>query len=458
MSVFARFSARWRKPLLTAAALAGAASSLFAMPAWALPSFAQQVGVGCAQCHTAAFGPGLTQFGREFKLNGYTLGSQSFVPFDAMLVTSYNQTSKGVPGGAAPHFDPNDNFAVNELSGFFAGRISDHVGAFVQYTYSGVDRAAAWDNLDVRYANNLKLGETNLLYGFSLNNNPTIQDLWNTTPGWGFPYTGSDLAPAPAAAPLIDGGLGQTVLGLTAYTEVNDWLYLEAGGYSQLGNSLLASLGVDQPSQMDHLKGTVPYWRAVVEKEVGPHYLSAGVFGLQADLYPGNERGSGTNSYTDWGYDASWQYTYDTDHAFTAQLTYVKEDQRLRASTALGESDRADNSLDEFKANLQYGFRQTYFATVGYFDTTGTRNAALYGTDPVEGSASGRPDSRGYVLQGEWVPWGKADSKGSPWMNLRLGLQYTAYDKFNGGDRNYDGAGRSASDNNTLYAYAWFAI
>jgi hypothetical protein len=34
-------------------------------------------------------------------------------------------------------------------------------------------------------------------------------------------------------------------------------------------------------------------------------------------------------------------------------------------------------------------------------------------------------------------------------------LQYTGYRKFNGVRRNYDGFGRDATDNNTLYLLAW---
>lgn len=449
---------RWTHRAALLSCVSVAAGLLVVGPARALPSYAQQVGVACAQCHTVAFGPALTQFGREFKLNGYTLGSQKSVPLSAMLVGSFNQTAGDVPGGAAPHFGDNDNFAVNELSGFFGGRITDHVGGFAQVTYSGVDRATAWDNLDLRFADNFKLGERSVLYGFSLNNNPTTQDLWNSTPGWGYPYTGSDLAPAPSAAPLIDGGIAQQVLGLTAYAELDDWLYLEAGGYRQLGDRLLDNLGLDQPGQLDHVRGTAPYWRVVLQKEIGQHYVSGGLFGLSTTLYPGNDRSAGTNSYTDWGYDATYQYTDGVNNAVTAQLTYIREDQRLRASAALDESTRVGNSLDEFKLNLQYGFRQTYVASVGYFDTTGKRNPSLYAPSPIDGSASGRPDSRGYVLEADWVPWGKLTSPGQPWMNLRLGVQYTSYDRFNGGDRNYDGFGRNASDNNTLYVFAWLAI
>jgi hypothetical protein len=41
---------------------------------------------------------------------------------------------------------------------------------------------------------------------------------------------------------------------------------------------------------------------------------------------------------------------------------------------------------------------------------------------------------------------------------VRVGLQYTIYDKFDGASSNYDGTGRNASDNNTLYLFLWAAI
>ena len=56
------------------------------------------------------------------------------------------------------------------------------------------------------------------------------------------------------------------------------------------------------------------------------------------------------------------------------------------------------------------------------------------------------------------VPFGKATSLWAPWLNVRLSLQYVAYLKFNGGHTNYDGFGRDASANNTLYLLSWFAF
>ena len=44
-----------------------------------------------------------------------------------------------------------------------------------------------------------------------------------------------------------------------------------------------------------------------------------------------------------------------------------------------------------------------------------------------------------------------------PMQYLRIGAQYTGYLRFNGASSNYDGFGRNASDNNSLFLYAWLA-
>jgi len=46
----------------------------------------------------------------------------------------------------------------------------------------------------------------------------------------------------------------------------------------------------------------------------------------------------------------------------------------------------------------------------------------------------------------------------APWANLRLGLRYTAYTRFNGASSNYDGFGRDASDDNTWLLFARLAF
>src|SRR5258705_9315848 len=223
--------------LTAAAALLLAASFLTSSDAFALPSYAQQTGMPCSQCHTIAFGPALTAYGRQFKLNGYTFGdSKHAVPFALMTVVGYSHTAKDLSEAPAPHFANNNNVAVNEVTGFFAGRITEHSGAFIEAAYSGVERHTAWGAFDLRYARALTIGGKGVVAGISLNNNPTVTDLWNSTPVWSFPSTGSDLAPSPGAAPLLFDGTSERVLGPTVYPTISDRLHREAGPFTSLSD------------------------------------------------------------------------------------------------------------------------------------------------------------------------------------------------------------------------------
>jgi hypothetical protein len=76
----------------------------------------------------------------------------------------------------------------------------------------------------------------------------------------------------------------------------------------------------------------------------------------------------------------------------------------------------------------------------------------------VTGSANSKPNSNAFIFEADWVPFGKDTSLWRPFLNLKLGVQYTVYTQFNGGTTNYDGFGRNASDNNTLYMFAWLAF
>ncbi|HEX8873478.1 MAG TPA: cytochrome C, partial [Nitrosospira sp.] len=168
----------------------------------ALPSFARQTAMPCSACHVQAFGPGLTPTGRNFKLYGYTDVSEDrtgFIPIAGMIRGSFTHTNSGQPGGAADRFGPNNNATIDEASIFYAGRITSKIGAFVQGTYDGVSNTGALDNTDIRLADYVDLAGSPLVYGVSVNNNPTVQDLWNTTPAWSFPWSSSPLAPTPAA-------------------------------------------------------------------------------------------------------------------------------------------------------------------------------------------------------------------------------------------------------------------
>ena len=93
------------------------------------------------------------------------------------------------------------------------------------------------DNSDVRYADTTNFLGLDLLYGVDVNNNPTDQDVWNTTSAWGFPYIASSVAPqfAPPGT-LIEGGLAGKVVGTGVYTFWNDMLYAAAELVVSAGN------------------------------------------------------------------------------------------------------------------------------------------------------------------------------------------------------------------------------
>ncbi len=424
----------------------------------ALPSYARQTGAPCTQCHTTAFGPGLTPFGQDFKANGYVWndGKSKLPPLAAMVISSFSNTQAGQDGGAAPHFAANDNLAVDQTSLFYGGKILDHLGAFVQVTYDGIAQRLHWDNTDIRYADKTSVAGNKLVWGVSLNNNPTVQDLWNTTPAWNYPYVASALAPRPAAAPLIEGALAQQVYGLSAYGLIDEHLYLEGGAYRTLPNRALSVLGVGAGSA-NPIHGLAPYWRAAFKAQSGPSYGSVGIFGIDVHQYPGGDASAGTDHYTDLGFDAVYGYTRGPN-GILLQATQIHELQKLPASFALGGVSNASNQINSSRINAQYTFRQTYVLSAAAFQIHGGDDATLYAPGPISGSASGSPDSRGYITQAEYIPFGKARSFLRPYLNARLGVQYTYYTEFNGGAANYDGAGRSAHDNNTLFVFAWFAF
>jgi hypothetical protein len=165
-----------------------------------------------------------------------------------------------------------------------------------------------------------------------------------------------------------------------------------------------------------------------------------------------------TNNFNDVGFDATYQFTSANGSNLSANLSIIHEDRSLKASVAAEEAASASGHLDSRRLDATYAYHQTWIFGGGWFDTSGNSDDLLYTPGELEGSRAGVPDSRGYTLQLEYVPFGKLDSPSRPWLNLRFGLQYLGYSRFNGGTSDYDGFGRSASDNNTLFAFVWAAI
>ena len=440
----------------TATAMAVAVFALSAGSAMAVPAFAIQTDKACQACHVGGFGPQLTPYGREFKLHGYTERANTFnMPFSAMAVASYVSTQKDQAAPPADHFSTNNNAAIDQVSLFVAGGLGSHLGGFVQTTYDGIGRTWSWDNLDLRAITVTHLRGKEVVLGLSLNNSPTVQDAWNTTPAWGFPFTSSALAPAPSASPLFLGGLAQNTLGMAAYAWIDTTYYAEIAAYGSPGATTLTRLGADPFSPGD-IVGLAPYGRVAYQTKVAGGTLEAGAFGMRTEINPGRDRTTGfRDRYGDVGLDASYQNALDNGDVIAVDARYLHETQELNATCALALTPGpscANTRLDDLRANASYFWRDKFGATVAVFNTYGPANAALY-----PNNRTFKPDSSGVTLQLDATPWGEGKSPLGPRFNTRVGVQYTIYDRFNGAAKNFDGAGANASDNNTFRIFTWFA-
>jgi hypothetical protein len=125
----------------------------------------------------------------------------------------------------------------------------------------------------------------------------------------------------------------------------------------------------------------------------------------------------------------------------------------------------SSDTTNVFRAKVSYIYRAKFGGSLSFFNLTGTTDTANQssGYDPllgitsdpsasapstrVTGNLSGNPATSGMTYELFWTPL----------QNIRVGTQYTTYRKFNGASGNYDGFGRNANDNNTLFLYVWAA-
>ncbi len=424
MSLFKKINTRSGMLLKTAALT----TLLAASQAQAVPSFARQTGMDCAGCHIGGFGPQLTPAGIRFKLGGYTDsdGQEGKVPLSGMVVASWTNTKADNPAPESG-LKANNNLKLDEASIFLAGRLTEHMGAFVQATYDGIGKKTALDQTDLRYARTLELGGQDAIVGLSVNNNPGVQDPFNTMPVWSFPYASSPAGSGTGGtATLINGGLEGRVLGASAYGFFDNAYYAELGSYRSMSPAAQKHLGLGADQQK---LGGNAYWRLGWFQDQKSQAFQLGLFGwnanLQADLAD-----PASSKYRDLGIDGSYQFLGTREHVATLNGSYVNEHKTDGTSS--------DGSrLHEARLNATYHYNQTWGGGAGLFSTQGSDPAAK---------------TNGYLFQADWTPWGKENASApAPFSaaNLRLGAQYWVYNKLNGD------SGSTAKDRNTLFLFAW---
>jgi len=452
------------KWIVVAVAVAGA-TWWFSPNAYALSSFARQTGLSCGTCHWSF--PELTPTGREFKLNGYTttaeqnltaagtsktaeLSLAQFFPLSVSVFSSVTYTRLTQPNSQDPSVE-----VPQALDLWLAGQILPHLGEAVQITYAASSDHFSFDSSDVlRYANETTLFGEDLVYGLDVNNSPTFEDVWNSTPAYGFPYMAvpDSAGFTPKATTLIDGVLARQVIGGGLYAMFANHLYVLAEIYRS------QHVGQPQPEtglpptppgtyQPINIQYVAPYWRLAWQQNVGTNnYFEIGTYGIYVTSTPNATSGPIEDSYLDLAADLTYELTLGNGDLISVHSTFIYETSNLGASAGGGFAAQANHELETWRLDANYHFGNKVTITAGPFMTWGTSDTLLYVPGaPLTGFANGSPNNLGYIAQVAY--W--------PGQNFQIGVQYRGFITFNGASSNYDGNGRNASDNDTIYTFIW---
>jgi hypothetical protein len=433
----------------------------------AVPTFARQTGQSCVACHAGGQFPELTPYGRIFKLTGYTIGSQGN-PFSAMLIADVTQNKNNIDSTGSTISQLNNVPIIDYGSVFVAGKITDNIGGFSQFTYNvydSIDSNKNWrghlssDNTDVRYTNRFLTSANDLILGVTVHNSPGVQDVWNSSSAWGYPY----VAPSGSTAgfnglpvsTVLDGSLGAKFAGIGGYAYWNKSIYVELTGYEtasgfwrvfNLGNK---AGNLNYP--ITYSDGISPYLRVAYTHDWNEQNVMVGLIAMNTNIYPTDPNTGfpilgATTHYQDKGIDAQYQYLLDP-HTVSAHFRYVRENINDDTGGIYATSAHTSSTFTK----ITYTYRNQYGVDLAYKSITGSPDSQAYignGTNTYTGSANNSPNTRLWTPEVFWLPM----------QNLRIGLQYNLYTEYLGATTNYDGNGRNATDNNSAYLYAWMAF
>uniref|UniRef100_UPI002622622A cytochrome C n=1 Tax=Acidiferrobacter sp. TaxID=1872107 RepID=UPI002622622A len=371
----------------------------------------------------------------------------------------------------------NNNLEVpQQVSLFYAGEVTPHVGDFLHITYNGQDGTFAFDDSSIVRAQAWKLGLHNtLIAAVDVNNTPTATDLWNTATDWQAPFFTSNytaegdvpttfIGASPGAAfPMI--GLGAYAADIVGPNRAN-WFYIEADAYNNaegtgtapnsgsgfketggnqytLVNSSSCVASSSNCVAFGQLAGTAPYLRLAYQHDWSQWNWEIGTYDMWSRVYAA-PTSSAVDRFYDYDLDSQLQWLDVNDNSnVTIRANLIHEDARFSAADVGVNSSDNHGQLNTFNLNATYWYHDLYGAQGGFQDVTGTANPNFWGNN-VYTSNNGSPDTTD-----EWI-----EASYLPWWNTRLSLRYTMFNTFRGLTGNN---GVSPSKFNTIELLAWIA-
>ncbi|OIQ77383.1 hypothetical protein GALL_409240 [mine drainage metagenome] len=438
--------------LATAGMVLAAAAALFAAPesAQAVPSYARQTGLACEACHTVF--PELTPFGRQFKLNAYTLTTKPAVsdedqskgtnlsladmpPLSVMIQadTSWSNNNRATGGQG------NETQFPQQLSLFYAGKISDHLGAQMQLTFQQASGTFGIDNSEIRFAD--QAVNNKLVYGLTLNDAVTMSDLWNSTTIWaaGAGAFGPGVSDTGIPATFIEGLSAGHATGAGGFVDWNgngtDSVYLESDLYrtSNFGTQTAPSTAVTGNS----INGVAPYWRAAYEHDWGHQNFEIGTFGMYGRYSQNGVAVDGIdNDFLDTALDAQYQFIGE-HNIFSLAGNLIHENQTINNNLVLANNyNKSSVDMNHLRLTGSYFYDRKYGGSIAFNHLNGDTNVGSSANTQYE------------VFELDYMPW----------LNTKLLAQYTLYNWVNAQNYNYNGAGTQVNDGNTFMLGLWTAF
>ena len=160
-----------------------------------------------------------------------------------MVQTSFNNTAAD-QNPPPQHYAANNNFSLDQISGFIGGNLGEHSGGFMQFTWSDVTNTSHVDNVDLRpYTHNRRSRRQGTAHRHHAEQYADRAGSLQYNVRLGFPLYRPLLAPAPAGNPILAGAFAGNTIGYTAYAWYDSKLYLEGGAYDTWSPWTLARFG-----------------------------------------------------------------------------------------------------------------------------------------------------------------------------------------------------------------------